>query len=338
MITGIAAVWDKISADGRTELGWHARRIHAFSATPIHAALRQPGTVKALLLEVKARSIHPASTFPSSSGFNVTIAPLTPGPHGTVRVCLELVDNRYVDVFAILADDVATAVAAASSEVGGISALIGRLNTWQRFLKRHGDRTLTEYERIGLFGELLVLRDLLAKGLAASDCVDAWRGPWGGAQDFCLATCAVEVKATAAAHPISFDVANLAQLDDRSLPALILRHVTLLRAPDSGETLPSLVDSLQQTIEATDPAAAQRFSDSLLEVGYLDAQRGDYENEAYSVHAQHNFEVRGDFPRILSSDLHAGIAACSYSVELAACLPFLIDETRADRALHGDAS
>lgn len=335
MIPGIAAAWDQICVDGRTEFGWHARRIHASSATPIHAALRQPGAAKALLLEVKARSIHPANTFPSSSGFNVTLEPLVPGPHGTVRVCLELIDNRYADVFAILADDVAASVAAASSELAGIAALIGRLNTWQRFLKRHGDRSLSDQERIGLFAELLVLRDLLAKGLAASDCVDAWRGPWGGAQDFSLRTCAVEVKATASIHAVSFNVSNLAQLDGRSLPALILRHVALTRAPGSSETLPNLVDSLRQTIAATDPAAAKRFSDSLLEVGYLDAQRSDYDNDAYFVHAQRNFEVRGDFPRILSTDLCSGIVTCSYSVELAACLPFLIDETQADQVIHG---
>lgn len=335
MTVGIAAAWDQISADRRAEPGWHARRIHAFSATPIHAALRQPGAAKALLLEVQARSIHPANTFPSSSGFNVTLESLVPGPNGTVRVCLELTDNRYADVFAVLTDDVASSVAAASTEQAGIAALIGRLNTWQRFLKRHGDHSLSDQERVGLFAELLVLRDLMAKGLAASDAVDAWRGPWGGAQDFSLTTCAVEVKATASIHPVRFEVSNLAQLDDRSLPALILRHVALTRTPGSGETLPNLVDTLRHIIERTDSAAVQRFSDSLLEVGYLDAQRSEYDGEGYAVHAERSFEVRGDFPRILSSDVRPGIGACSYSVELAACLPFLIDEAQADRAIHG---
>jgi hypothetical protein len=309
--------------------------MHAASATPIYAALRQPGATKALLLEVKARSIHPANTFPSSLGFDVALEPLVLGPNGTVRICLELRDNRYADVFAILTDDVASSVAGAPSEIAGIAALVGRLNTWQRFLRRHGDRILSDQERVGLFAELLILRDLLANGLAAADAVDAWRGPWGGAQDFHLKTCAIEVKATASVHPVGFEVSNLAQLDDRSFPSLILRHVVLVRTHGSGVTLPDLVDTLRQTVERTDPAAAQRFSDSLMEIGYLDIHRGEYDSDGFVVHAERNFEVKEGFPRILASDVRPGITACSYSVELTACLPFLIEVAQAARVIHG---
>ena len=236
----------------------------------------------------------------------------------------------------MLADDVAAAVASAGSEPAGIVALIGRLNTWQRFLKRHGGGVLGERERIGLFAELTTLRDLLADGLSAGDAVDAWRGPWGGAQDFRLATCSVEVKATASVNSTSFEVANLAQLDERLLPCLMVRYIALSRPNGRGETLPELVDAVAAAVTATDPAASLRFADSLLEVGYLDAHRPEYEEERFAVFSDRLFRVQGGFPRILADDVRPGVSACSYTVQLSACLPFLIDGKNARHIFYGE--
>ena len=333
-MSAVEDAWRILYTEGRTEPGWHGRRIHVTAATPIYAALQIPGPTKGLLLQVKTRFVHAGNTFPSSAGFEVHLEPIVAGPNGSVRICLRLTEQRYEDVFAVLAEDVAAAVAAAGSEPAGLAAMIGRLNTWQRFLKRHGEGILSDQERVGLFAELFVLRSLLADGLAASDSVRGWRGPWGGAQDFSLATCSLEVKATVSANPVSFDVSNLAQLDERVLPPLILRHLTLARTM-TGETLPELVDAVGMTIAATDPAALLLFSDSLLEVGYLEAHRTEYENERYKVHSDRHFLVQAGFPRVLADELRTGITACSYSVQISACMPFLIDAPTARQIVHG---
>ena len=302
---------------------------------PLYAGIKLPERTKGLLLEVRARSIHPSSAFPACSGFDVKLVPIAPGPNGSVRICLELTDARYGGVFTVLADDVATAVASARSENEGIAALIGRLNTWQRFLKRHGDGLLSGQEQTGLFAELCVLRELLAHGVAASDAVDAWRGPWAGAQDFRLPNCSVEVKATASPGSASFEVSNLVQLDERHLPCLLVRHFALSRAEGRGETLPDMIDGISGAISASDPSAAIRFSDSLLEMGYSQAHRADYGKEGFAVHSDRQFVVREDFPRIRTEEVRAGVTACSYSVYLPACLPFLIDAAEARRIMHG---
>ena len=311
------------------------RRIHTAAATPLYAGIKLPERTKGLLLEVRARSIHPSSAFPACSGFDVNLVPVAPGPNGSVRICLELTDARYGGVFAVLTDDVATAVASAISEKEGVAALIGRLNTWQRFLTRHGDGLLSEQEQTGLFAELFVLRELLAHGLAASVAVAAWRGPWAGAQDFLLPNCSVEVKATASPGSAFFEVSNVAQLDERHLPCLVVRHIALVRAEGRGEMLPDMIDGISGEISASDPSAAIRFSDSLLEMGYSQAHRADYGKEGLTVHSDRQFLVRDGFPRIFADELRAGVAACSYSVSLTACLPFLIDAAEARRIMHG---
>ncbi len=338
MIPAVAETWAEIAAETRTEPGWHVRRTHAASATPLYAGIKLPERTKGLLLEVRAQSIHPASAFPACSGFDVNLVPVAPGPNGSVRICLELTDARYGGVFAVLADDVAMAVASARSEKEGVAALIGRLNTWQRFMKRHGDRLLSEQEQTGLYAELFVLRELLAHGLGASAAVDAWQGPWAGAQDFRLPNCSVEVKATASPGSASFEVSNLVQLDERPLPCLVVRHVALTRAEGQGETLPDMIDAISCAMSASDPSAGIRFSDSLLEIGYLRAHRANYGKEGFAMHSDRQFLVRGNFPRIRADELYAGVTACSYSVSLTACLPFLIDAAEARRMMHGTSN
>jgi len=63
--------------------------------------------------------------------------------------------------------------------------------------------------------------------LPARDAVQAWRGPFGAAQDFRLGDIAVEVKSTASLNPASFKVASLDQLDAGELTLLLLHHVAL---------------------------------------------------------------------------------------------------------------
>ena len=336
MTSGIIDVWSQLLDEQPSAPGWCARRINVEAPTAIYAALLIPEARKALLLEVKARSIHPSTTFPASSGFKVELETMVPGPNGTLRICLHLVDAGYEGVFGVLVEDVASSVARALTESAGISALIGRLNTWQRFLKRPGDGALSQEERTGLFAELLVLQELIRRGMPTSDAVTAWHGPWGGAQDFRLPTSAIEVKATLAVHPTSFEVSNLAQLDERPLPHLILRHIALICSADIGETLADIVEDIQKMLAPSDLNAYQHFSDSLLEVGYLPAHRSLYDQDRYRVASDRKFRVADAFPRILTDDVRPGVLTCSYVVELSACLPYQMDDPAAEAIIHGE--
>lgn len=329
--------WDELAAEGRTEAGWHVRRMQTPPTTSLYAALKLPGQSKGLLLVVRSRSVHASDVFPASSGFEVTIETVSPGPNGSVRICLELSEARYGEVFAVLADDVADAVIRSGSDREGVPALIGRLNTWQRFLKRHGDGLLSEEERTGLFAELYLLKEILAAGMAASVAVAAWRGPWAEAQDFRFRQCSVEVKAaTNSGAATSLLVSNLVQLDERQVPCLLVRHFGLARAAKRGETLADMVDAIIGVTTTADPSAGIRFSDSLLELGYSPAHRAEYSREGYTVLSDTFFLVRDAFPRLRAGDVPAGVLACSYSLHLPACLPYLIDATEAGRLIHGD--
>lgn len=327
MVT-MTEVWNLISTEGRTEPGWHARRVHLGSACDIRSAVRAPDQTPAVLFEVAARSIPPGADLPNCVGFELGLETIEPGPGGRVRLRLVLKENRYRDVFGTLGDDVATVVAAAPTEPLGIKLLLGRLHTWERFVSRFGPDRLSDEEQVGLFAELHFLVSEVIPVVAAAAAVRAWRGPYREAHDFRFRAAAVEVKATSVRAPKSFPVSNLDQLDTGTLEALLVHHLTIEVDATTGSSLPEIVARARSSLGASDPAAASDFDTSLMEVGYLDIHADSYDRK-FRLTEVRWLHVTNGFPRLTRASVPAGVSSASYSVSLDSCVPYTIDASSA---------
>jgi hypothetical protein len=280
------------------------------------------------LIEIGSPAVPPDAEYPSSKGFELFTEIVIPGPNGRVRLCLLLSDRVYREVFEVLCQDVAETVARASSEPGAVQSLLSRLRIWQGFMKRYGPEGLGPEEQTGLFAELSFLRGSVIGKLPALGAVESWKGPVGGVQDFQLPGCSVEVKSTTILPPGNIKISSLSQLDETRVRRLILCHMTLDTGSVSGLTLPEMVQQLRSILGSEDESAVIKFSDCLMEAGYLDIHEGLYSGRRYLVREVHYFEVAGDFPRIQASEVRRGVISGSYSVEFSACLPFEVDAMR----------
>jgi hypothetical protein len=316
--------WRALTAEARTEPGWHALRVLAGSACDMRVALRAPDGARAVLFEVAARSLPAGADLPSCVGFDLMLETISPGPGGRVRLCLALRDRRYSDVFSTLADDVLRTAATSPNEAHAVKALLGRLHTWERFVSRFGPDRLTDEQQVGLFAELLFLLTEVIPGMDAAAAVRAWRGPYREAQDFRFRAAAVEVKATAARTPASFRVANLDQLSLGTFEVLLIQHVTVQADALGGNTLPDMVRLVRTALLASDAAAASDFDAALLEAGYLDAHADSYERTFASL-AKLWLNVTGEFPRLTRISVPTGISEATYSVALAPCAPYAVE-------------
>ncbi|MFZ1964228.1 MAG: PD-(D/E)XK motif protein [Roseiarcus sp.] len=324
--------WSALMAEGRTEPGWHARRVCSGSLCDVRAAVRSPDRAEAVLFEVSSRALPPWIDAPDCVGFELGVESVISGPNGKVRLCLVLRDRRYHDIFGALAEDVVRVVSGADSEQHAVKLLIGRLNTWRRFISQFGPEWLTEERQLGLFAELRFLRDEVIPLLPAGAAVRCWQGPYLRPQDFRFRAAAVEVKATASRNPSTFPVSNLDQLDPGGLDALLLFHVSLEVGSD-GETLPQTVQAVRASLLASDPAAAADFDASLIEAGYLDIHAVHYER-ALRVCDVRWMAVRDAFPRLTGSSVPSGVTSATYSVSLEACGPFILDADAARKILE----
>ena len=332
-------IWDELATGSEREAhkdGWYLRRIYPHADSGIFVALRQPGAVPALLVEVDATAVGVIGEYPSARGFELYPEAVTPGSRGRTRLCLVLTDARYRDVLEVLVNDVSQRIALTPGESQAVKTFIARLHVWQNFLRKHGIEGLTKEAQIGLFGELSFLANHLVDRVPAHDLVNSWKGPTGGVQDIAIGGRCVEVKSTTVIPPVMVRVASMTQLDSTLVELLLLCHVSLVFDGSEGESLPELVDRLRVTIQNQDLMALDGFNAKLIEAGYLDSQCELYSDTRYTHRGTRFFEVTDGFPRIVAGDLRDGISECTYTVLLTACAPYELECTEAIEALLKD--
>ena len=338
MVT-VGEIWDELATtiDQCTlQDGWYLRRIYPDAHSGIFLALRQPGAVPALLVEVDSNAVDVVAEYPSARGFELYPESVIPGPRGRTRLCLVLADTRYRDVLDVLVSDVSERIALTTGEGEAVRTFIARLRVWQNFMKKHGVEGLSKEAQIGLFGELLFLAAYLVHRVPAHDSVNAWKGPARDNQDFEIGGRCIEVKSTTAVHPDTVHVASMTQLDETLVELLLLCHVSLILDARDGESLPELVDRLRATIQNQDISALDDFNAKLIEAGYLDSHSGLYSDTRYRHRETSFFKVADGFPRITARDLRSGVSECSYTVVLAACAPNGLGGTEAIAAFLGE--
>jgi hypothetical protein len=324
--------WEKLSAEPTGDTGWNSLRVFPHSVCAIRAAVRFPERTPALLVELHSESIEAVIEYPSAKGFSVYPETLVPGRKGQARICLLLTDVRHAEEFAVLAEDVASSIASASSELDAVRAMLGRLHAWQQFLERHSDGLSIE-EQTGLFAELIFLRWLFEL-LPIAEALDAWRGPPGGLRDFLLHACEIEIKGSTGLARTTFNIGHVAQLDETGLDCLLLCHVAL-SANDNGTNLPELITTTRDYVKAASSGLLEQLDRLLMQAGFLEIHAKRYQARRLTMRAISFFRIGGEFPRLRRSEMRIGIVDATYAVDLNACAPFKIDENIAKDLVLG---
>lgn len=193
-------------------------------------------------------------------------------------------DQICADILEAFDEDGASCAAARSAQV------IGR---WRRLLRTVRLRSLSPEQRIGLFAELSVLRALASEGLVDAD---NWTGPEATPHDFEFGSASIEVKGVGvdADHIVVHGVEQLDELDGKPLHLLVVE----VREDDSGERLADVLAEAESGV-ATPSALRAKVN----KLGYS----SDDDETRFSLGQAYMVPVANGFPRIISSDLVAGI-------------------------------
>jgi Putative PD-(D/E)XK family member, (DUF4420) len=243
-------------------------------------------------------------------------------------------DSRFDKVFDSLIDDIVEVTSLATSETSTISAFVARLRHWQKFLEQVGPDGLSREKQQGLYGELWFLRECLIPIIGLPSAIKAWKGPSGAVHDFQVQSCAIEVKTTGTKEPQQIIIQSERQLDDTGLATLFLYHLSIDVREGSGETLPTIVNSIRQLLE-DDALSTEIYEDLLIDIGFLSTEAAMYEKNKYRVRKESIFHVRDAFPRIIELDLKSGVGAVKYSIMTSACQNFLTTREKLKHQLIG---
>jgi len=265
---------------------------------------------------------------PRLGGFDGSLSELEEGDAQDRDQSLKLGNSEHRDLFRALCADLVQATESVPPREDDMAATIitQRLWRWQELLRRRSARTLSYSERLGLFGELLVLGEWVTGILTLGQAVRTWRGPDKDQQDFLLAGGLLEVKSQLATADRGVRIASEHQLDEIS-GRIWLCHQRFNAGTEqtqSARTLNEAVAVLRAKLEDEDALAPEIFEARLIEAGYV--QREEYDADSWRLATRVFYEVRGGFPRIRSADLRPGVENVSYSIRLTECEPYRVSE------------
>ena len=316
----LTKAWRSLQQEDWSLPGVYERRLAANSIHVAYAVLVRPAGTVGLALELPV-ALGANISEDAARGF--VLKKEWKQESGKVRFSMMLSDQRYLDVFGVLASDVLTKIFRAETVEGGGAALRDRLAHWKKFLKAAGDDGLSIEAQAGLYGELFVLRRLLSGShCELSSILTSWKGPYGANQDFSHMNRSAEVKTTTSNDIGSVRIANERQLDEEGLDDLLLCHVVLDRKLGAGETLPEIVAEL---LVVLGEAMETMFLDLLALVGYHKVHELRYQATGYGFRFVRVYEVGQHFPRIRQGELRSGVSEVAYSVNLSNIEPISND-------------
>lgn len=234
-------------------------------------------------------------------------------------VCL---DDAGLETFSSVAAEIAREVGVAAPH-GRSAVAIDVLARWRWFWGISPDR-LSERDALGLFAELWFLEQWTGIEPAS---VDAWTASDNARHDFQWPTRSVEVKATArrADGAVLHTIQHLDQLADPESGVLYLFSLRVVRDRLAGNTLPALVDRCSEALRGTGPVR-ESFLRKVSIRGYNPAHRRLHATP-YRILEERVYEVDETFPRLtrdsFAGDLSSAISSISYTLDMAACEPWL---------------
>ncbi len=279
---------------------------------------------------------NPGIKLPKLTGIDVTLGP---NGGGGCQLTLTLISSGDVEIFRALCANLidATRRFGKAEEPTAFGVVIARLRRWQQVLKEKRGVGLTRSEQIGLYGELLVLRDICLAYLNPYTALSAWRGPSGDEQDFMIGDWLIEVKTQLSSSDRKIHVSSQDQLDITSGSIVLFHQVLSITEPDheGSATLNELVAGVRSDITNAMPEALDLFEARLIEAGYEPME--EYGNDHMVLTQRVPFEIVEGFPMLAASDIPAGVINVSYDVILEACTDYQREEVDIlDKVFGGD--
>lgn len=291
----------------------------------VFAALDGSSGHRLLLLKGNLPHDRAPVQLPSGRGFNVSLSRSPADPEGGHCLHFALTDRAHAEIFDVVANDILRHIQQSHDAVSAFSAFLLRITEWQAFLNQLPQSGLGEASQQGLFAEIWFLRDHLLAHMPPLAAVSSWAGPKALAKDFQFAGFAIEVKTTVTKQHSRFAVSNEMQLDTGGVGRLFVFGVLMERLLAGGTSLPEMLASARAML-SEDAEAFAKFSELLLLAGYVETEAAKY-TIRYSVRSHGFYEVRDDFPRIVEADIRSGVGDVRYSISVAECEPYRVDES-----------
>jgi hypothetical protein len=242
--------------------------------------------------------------------------------YGHGELFLILINKEDWQIFHTLCNDLISITDSYEKDQTMISAVEVRLKRWQQLLKQNRNIVMDLYKQMGLFGELLCLRDIVIPKYGTEQAIISWVGADFDKQDFLLDNAILEVKAHKTSKGQVAHISSVAQLVSEKIPLFLITYS--LTQTDNGESIESLVKDIRRCLENKTNETKNIFEDKLIEYGYMPSIDVTLLYK-FIVDKNRVFNTSGDFPKLMPRNIQNGIIDVRYSIDLSKCTHYETD-------------
>lgn len=299
---------------------YEGRRLLSAKIVEAYAGVDRSGTGRFVALRLAAADRKTvAERYPRSSR-GIAVEAVESGA-GKLSFFLREQPGIPEGVFPAVIEDVLEAGEAAPAG-RGLRVALERFSSWQAALSRNQGELSAEEAR-GIFGELVVARDLLIPQVGTGRTVQVWRAPEDDhVHDFAGTGWELEVK-TFLEPGETFHVSADGQLEPEPSNRLFVATVSL-EAAEEGVSIHELVQQMENGNDL-EPEVREELKNAMIRRGCVARSLDVEATRRYRVVALELYDVREGFPRLPRKQLPRGVSAVRYEVSLGACGEFRTD-------------
>ena len=238
---------------------------------------------------------------------------------GTQHLVLALRHDVDQDLFASMCRTLGAALEPVSGPDDGFRVAIEQLHRWRAFFAGKQVRLLSHEEIRGLFAELCVLRWIFNGHRSKADAVGGWYGPEQAHHDFVFDDLAIEVKSLIPKDRNTVRISSEDQLE-KDVGKLFLFTVFLSAGGTATQrySINALVALIEDELASTGALGA--FRQKLARSGYV--RLDDYDHPEFAVVDMTAYRVEEGTPRIVRSQVPAGVSRVQYQIALESLAPY----------------
>lgn len=233
---------------------------------------------------------------------------------------LYLILNRKEDseIFLTLCEDLINIANKYDNSEQVIIAVENRLKRWQQLLRNDNYSALTIERQMGLFSEILCLKNNIATEVGIKDAIISWVGPDFDKQDFLIDSAVIEIKSYRTTKGEIVHISSLQQLQSPKTPLYLVAYG--LTISDRGLSVSDMIESVIRQID--DEWLLDKFELKLFEYGYIAGLSNKHKLYRFLVDNEKVYQITDKFPRIQRQDIMNQIISVKYAVDLSQCSEF----------------
>lgn len=238
----------------------------------------------------------------------------------TYWTSFDLLNADLREAYFSFCENMIDSVSKISDEDYALNLLKRRFVTWKTLFQKAASHDISREKLLGIFGELTVLKDIVAPKYGINTAVQAWGGPDMQSKDFTVNETWYEVK-TIGANTDSIHISSLTQLASEYTGHLVVVRAETV-SPEFKGKCSAIIDLVKEILLMISDENIETMLISKVHGIGIDIFGSEIVDQ-FDVKSVTSYKVNGEFPRITPKNVpYSEIIGVQYEISAAAIQRF----------------